>query len=158
MKLTLIAAMDEHGLIGKDNQLPWHISADLKFFKQQTMGKPVLMGRKTCESLPFPLPGRRNLVLTRNPEFTMEGFECIADLNGVNEDEVMVIGGSSIYQWLLPQADRLILTRIKHSFTGDTWFPEVNWDEWQLSRQTRLPINDDNPDYELSFEFYDRTS
>ena len=158
MKLTLIAAMDEQGLIGKDNQLPWHISADLKFFKQQTLGKPVLMGRKTCESLPFPLPGRRNLVLTRNPAFSLDGFETINQLEGLEEDEVMVIGGSTIYEWLLPRADRLILTRIKHQFEGDTWFPEVNWDHWTLTRKTRLPINQDNPDYALSFEFYDRTS
>jgi len=158
MKLTLIAAMDQQGLIGKDNQLPWHISADLQFFKQQTLGKPIVMGRKTCESLPFPLPGRRNLVLTRNKAFKAEGFECIEQLSDIDEQSVMVIGGSSIYRWLLPRGDHLILTRIKHTFTGDTYFPEVNWDQWHLTRKTTVPINDNNPDYELSFEFYDRVS
>jgi dihydrofolate reductase len=156
MKLTLIAAMDQQGLIGKDNQLPWHIPADLKFFKQQTMGKPILMGRKTCESLPFPLPGRRNLVLTRNETFTAEGFETFQDITAVNEKDVMVIGGSTIYELLLPRASHLILTRIHHTFAGDTYFPDVDWTDWQLTRQTRVPVGDDNPNYELSFEFYDR--
>ena len=118
----------------------------------------MLMGRKTCESLPFPLPGRRNLVLSINEAFNAKGFERIQDLKAIEEDDVMVIGGSTIYEWLLPQADQLILTRIHHTFEGDTWFPAIDWSAWQLTRKTRLPINDDNPDYELSFEFYQRAS
>lgn len=159
MSLTLIAAMDKNGLIGKDNQLPWHIPADLKFFKQQTLGKKVLMGRKTCESLPFPLPRRENIVLSRNKDFSKHGFTVITEIDdNLLSDEIMVIGGSTIYELLMPLADTLILTRIDHEFEGDTYFPEVNWSQWLNLRTTYLPISESNKDYNIAFEFYQRIS
>jgi dihydrofolate reductase len=157
MSLTLIAAMDNNGLIGKDNQLPWHIPADLKFFKKQTLGKKVLMGRKTCESLPFPLPNRENIVLSRNKNYIKEGFTVIESLNEtLLSDDVMVIGGSTIYELLLPKATGLIITKIDHEFIGDTYFPEVDWKQWSNFRTTFLPISETNKSYNLAFEFYQR--
>lgn len=155
--LTLIAAMDKHGLIGKDNKLPWHLPADLKFFKQQTLGKTVLMGRKTCESLPFPLPNRTNIVLSRNVNYKKEGFKVINTIEEalLNED-VMVIGGNTLYKLLMPLASSMILTRINHEFEGDTYFPKVDWDQWLKTRTTNLPISKSNPDYNIAFEFYQR--
>lgn len=155
--LTLIAAMDKNGLIGKDNQLPWHLPADLKFFKQQTLGKKVLMGRKTCESLPFPLPKRENIVLSRDQSFEKPGFTVINQLDkNLLSEEVMVIGGSTIYELLMPKASAMILTRIEHEFVGDTYFPEVDWQQWLNTRTTYLPISGSNKDYKLAFEFYQR--
>ena len=157
MSLTLIAAMDKNGLIGKDNQLPWHLPVDLKFFKKQTLGKKVLMGRKTCESLPFPLPNRENIVLSRNSDFTMKGFTVINKLDeALLQQEIMVIGGSTIYQLLMPKASAMILTRIDHEFKGDTYFPEIDWQNWDNIRTTYLPISDTNKDYNISFDFYQR--
>lgn len=157
MSLTLIAAMDKNGLIGKDNQLPWHIPADLQFFKKQTLGKKVLMGRKTCESLPFPLPKRENIVLSRNKEFVKEGFTVINELDEeLMQEEIMVIGGSTIYELLMPLANGMILTRIDHEFEGDTYFPKVDWQAWENTRTTFLPVSENNQDYNLAFEFYQR--
>ena len=156
MKMTLIAAMDEKQLIGAGNDLPWRLPADLKFFKQQTMNKTILMGRKTCQSLPFPLPKRRNLVLSRNADFERDGFEVLPDLDQLpaNLDELMVIGGGGIYELLLPQATHMILTRIHKTLEGDTYFPAVDWSQWQLMRRTNHPISEDNPDFAYDFEFY----
>lgn len=157
MKITLIAAMDENQLIGSNNDLPWHIPADLKFFKQQTSGKTLLMGRKTCESLPFPLPNRRNIVLSRNSNFTRKGFEIINnldDINDLNVDELMIIGGAKIYNLMLEQATHLIITHINGSFTGDTYFPEVNWNQWQMMRLTNNPISEENPEHSFDFKFF----
>ena len=152
--ITLIAAMDTNGLIGKNNRLPWHLPVDLKFFKQQTLGKTILMGRKTCESLPFPLPNRRNIVLSRNKVFSKPGFDIINNIdNKILDDEVMVIGGSTLYELLMPQASHMILTRIDHEFEGDTYFPNVDWELWRNTRTTRLPISDQNPEYNIAFEF-----
>lgn len=155
--ITLIAAMDQNNLIGHNNSLPWHLPADLKFFKQQTLGKTVLMGRKTCESLPFVLPKRRNLVLSHNQSFKQPGFEVVNDINELDEEaELMVIGGAKIYQLMLPKATHLILTRIHATFEGDTYFPEVDWTEWQINRITNHPISDDNPDFAYDFVFYQK--
>ncbi|MEZ5472553.1 MAG: dihydrofolate reductase [Marinicella sp.] len=157
MSLTLIAAMDKNGLIGKNNQLPWHLPVDLKFFKKQTLGKKVLMGRKTCESLPFPLPNRENIVLSRNLDFTKKGFTIINKLDGeLLQQEIMVIGGSTIYELLMPQASAMILTRIDYEFDGDTYFPAIDWHIWNNIRTTYIPISESNKDYPLAFEFYER--
>lgn len=155
--LTLIAAMDKNGLIGKDNKLPWHLPVDLKFFKQQTVGKTVLMGRKTCESLPFPLPKRKNIVISRNPNFQKDGFEVFNHIENVPlDDDIMVIGGSTVYKMLMPVAKGMILTRINHVFDGDTHFPKVNWNQWLNIRTTHLPVSETNPDFSIDFEFYQR--
>ncbi len=158
MKITLIAAMDQNQLIGNNNALPWQLPEDLKFFKRQTTGKTLLMGRKTCESLPFPLPNRKNLVITRNPSFKRVGFKVIHDLNMIGDelDELMVIGGAKIYQLMLPFATHLILTKINHSFDGDTYFPKVNWGEWHIKRITNNPISENNQKFSYDFIFYER--
>jgi dihydrofolate reductase len=156
-KITLIAAMDQNNLIGNKNALPWHLPADLKFFKQQTTGKTILMGRKTCESLPFVLPKRRNLVLSRNQSFNRKGFEIVNNLEQLDQvQDLMVIGGAKIYELMLPMATHLIFTKIHAEFDGDTHFPTVDWAAWQINRITNIPISADNPNYAFDFIFYEK--
>ena len=134
--LSLIVAMDENRLIGLNNSLPWHLPADLAYFKRTTMGKPVVMGRKTFESIGKSLPGRRNIVITGNADYNAPGCE-IADsieaaMSLVHEnDEVMLIGGASLYQQTIEGATKLYITRIHQSFEGDTWFPEFDLSDWK---------------------------
>ncbi len=159
MKITLIAVMDSNQLIGCDNDLPWRLSADLKFFKQQTNGKTLLMGRKTCESLPFPLPNRRNIVISRNTDFVREGFETINNLEAITHldtDELMVIGGAKIYALMMNQATHIIITKINSKFEGDTYFPKTDWNQWQIQRVTNNPVSADNPDFSFDFVFYEK--
>ena len=121
--ITLILATDENDLMGKDNTLPWKLPEDLKYFKRMTLDKTLLMGRKTCESLPFPLPKRRNIVITRNKYFTKKGFEVIHNLSELPDlDELIVIGGSTIYTLLLPHSNTVLLTRVYGTHEGDTYF------------------------------------
>jgi len=155
MKISLIVAMASNRVIGLDNQMPWHLSADLKKFKKITMGSVILMGRKTFESIGRPLPGRTNIIISRNPEYQQEG--CLV-FNSVekalecchNEKEVFVIGGSALYEMLLPVADRLYLTEIKKEFFGDTFFPEMDTEYW--FEMEREDIHDD-PDAAFSYSF-----
>lgn len=137
MLVSIIAAMDRNRLIGSDNQLPWHLPADLAHFKKVTMGKPVIMGRKTYESIGRPLPGRTNIVLTRSGDFQSEGVVVAHNLeqaldHAADADEVMIIGGSSLYELALPLVDRLYLTFIEYSYQGDAWFPDFDPAEWQV--------------------------
>jgi dihydrofolate reductase len=154
--LTFILAMDENKLIGSNNDLPWRLPADLKYFKQQTLNKIILMGRKTCESLPFVLPKRRNIVLTRNINFSRQGFEIIHKLDSINDldDEVMVIGGAMIYRILMPYAKKLLITKIHQQFKGDTHF---EWDEkdWHLTDKIDNKADDKNK-YNYSFLTYQK--
>jgi dihydrofolate reductase len=152
-RLSLIVAMDENRLIGNDNQLPWRLPADLAFFKRTTMGKPIIMGRKTFDSIGRPLPGRRNIVITRDPEFSAEGCEVVhsieAALAGCSDhDELMLIGGATLYEQTLDQVSCLYVTRIHHSFSGDTWFPEFDVRHWKISEQ-----QDFDPDQSNSFAY-----
>jgi len=156
-KVTLIAAMDQNNLIGHNNSLPWHLPADLRFFKQQTMGKTLIMGRKTCESLPFALPKRKNLVLSHNELFTRKGFEVVHSLDQLqSEHDLMVIGGAKIYQLMLPQATHLIITKIHDTFAGDTYFPGLEWSDWKIKRLTNNPVSTENPDFAYDFIFYEK--
>lgn len=132
----MIAAMANNRVIGLDNNMPWHLPADLQHFKKVTTGKPVIMGRKTFESIGRPLPGRRNIIITRNENYSASGIETVttpeAALDLVNQvEEVMIIGGGNIYQQFLPLATRLYLTFIDLAVEGDTQFPdyqaETNW-------------------------------
>lgn len=140
--LSLIAAVAENGVIGNDNALPWHLPDDLKRFKAITMGHPVIMGRKTYESIGRPLPGRRNIVISRNPEYMADGCEtatslpaAIAACSGAS-DEVFVIGGAQIYAEAMPQARRLYLTEIRRAFEGNARFPAVDSTQWrEVSRE-----------------------
>ncbi len=123
--LSLIAAMDENRLIGNANDLPWHLPADLAFFKRTTMGKPIIMGRKTFESIGKPLPGRLNIVITGNTEFKAEGCEVVADVETAlaicsDAEELMLIGGASLYGQMIERASSMYITHIHHAFSGDT--------------------------------------
>ena len=154
-KLSLIVAMDEDRLIGSDNGLPWNLPADLAFFKRTTMGKPIVMGRKTFESIGRPLPGRRNIVVTRDPDFSPEGCDIANSIDAAldlctDDEEVMLIGGASLYQQSLARAAQLYITRIHHRFTGDTWFPDFDESEWRV--ESREDCNaDPNNAYAYSF-------
>ncbi len=129
--------MDQNRLIGKNNNLPWRLPADLKRFKSITLGKPVIMGRKTYESIGKPLPGRRNIIISRRTGYSAEGCEIVSGLDiaiGIasKDAEVMIIGGGSIYQQALPVANRMYLTVIAHAFDGDAWFPAYNESDWKV--------------------------
>lgn len=154
LKLTFILAMDKNNLIGSNNDLPWRLPADLKYFKQQTLNKTIIMGRKTCESLPFVLPKRRNIVLTRNVNFQREGFEMIHKLDNLKDlaDEAFVIGGSMIYKLLMPQATKLLITKIHHEFSGDTYFDWIS-SRWNLKSRVDHSANENNL-YNYSFLEY----
>jgi len=150
-KISLIAAMANDRVIGKDNDMPWHMPADLKHFKQVTMGKPVIMGRKTYESIGRPLPGRTNIVITRNLDWKIDGVEVVNSPENALEllqdvEEVMVIGGGNIYQQFLPKADCLYLTFIDLEVEGDTRFPDWKQNaEWTLIEQQEFAADDKNP-------------
>ena len=136
MILSLIAAMDNNRLIGKDNDLPWHLPADLQHFKSVTMNKPILMGRKTYDSIGRPLPGRQNIVITRN-DIKIEGVTVVNSIDEAissakDAEEVMVIGGSSIYELVLPEVQRMYLSFVEGEFEGDAWFPEFDENEWKI--------------------------
>ena len=153
-KLTYILAMDENNLIGSDNNLPWRLPADLKYFKEKTLNKTILMGRKTCESLPFVLPNRRNIVLTRNINFSRQGFDLIHKLDSINDldDEIMVIGGAMVYKLLMPYTNKLLITKIHHKFKGDTHF-EWNEKDWQLTKRIDHQADEKNK-FDYSFLSY----
>ncbi|MFT5576332.1 MAG: dihydrofolate reductase [Bermanella sp.] len=161
--LAMIAAMARNRVIGRDNQLPWHISADLKHFKRTTLGKPIVMGRKTFESIGRPLPGRTNIVVSRQLGYQPEGVIVVADTEAAVQaaldvartdraDEVMVIGGEQIYRSLLPFARRLYLTEVDCDVGGDAWFPALADNEWrELDREAR-----EEGDWRFSFVLLER--
>ena len=156
----MIAAMDRNRLIGNNNQLPWHLPADFAHFKAVTMGKPIIMGRKTYESIGKPLPGRRNIVLSRNKTLCYEGVDCVSSFDEAlalvaDEDEVMIIGGSTIYEMLLPRADRLYLTFVEADFEGDAWFPAIDPDIWQEVESRTHPADEKNA-YACRFVTYEK--
>lgn len=157
--ISIIAAVAENGVIGDRNALLWHISEDLRYFKSVTSGHPVVMGRKTWESLGRPLPNRTNVVVTRQV-LAFDGALTVHSLSEAaalfpDEDEVFIIGGAQIYAEALPAADRLYLTRVGRTYEGDARFPE--WDEsaWRLIRSESFP-NGSNYPYPFSFELYER--
>ncbi|MGL5375793.1 MAG: type 3 dihydrofolate reductase [Aeromonas veronii] len=162
MKISMIAAMAHDRVIGKDNQMPWHLPADLAHFKRVTLGKPVLMGRKTFESIGRPLPGRRNLVISRNPDYQAEGIEVVGSveaalalLAGSSVEELMVIGGGHLYAEMLPSADCLYLTRIDLAVEGDTRFPAFDDGQWQRIECESHSADEKNP-HPYSFETWQR--
>ncbi len=154
-KLSAIVAYDENRVIGLNNQLPWRLPADLKHFKQVTMGKPIVMGRKTWDSIGRPLPGRENIVLTRQAQFQPEGCTAIHDLDALQQlqqqhAETLIIGGASVYQATLPLIDTLYITQIAGSFEGDAWFPAWDAQQWQVVEQQQHTADADNP-YDYCF-------
>lgn len=147
----MIAAMADDRIIGLDNKMPWHLPADLQFFKRVTLGKPVIMGRKTYQSIGRPLPGRQNIVLTRDTTLNIEGVDCVQTLEQATQlagdvDEVMIIGGATIYEQYLEKADRLYLTFIDLKTKGDTKFPDFKAiAQWQEVQQEAHLKDDKNP-------------
>lgn len=142
MKLALVVAMANNGVIGRDNELPWHLPADLKYFKKITMKRPIIMGRLTYESIGRPLPGRCNIVITRNVAWQAEGVHTFTDIEEAlnyardraqleSVDEMMVIGGEQIFRQLLDRANRLYLTLIDAEVEGDASFPDIDYSQWQ---------------------------
>lgn len=161
MILSLIAAMDRNRLIGNNNQLPWHLPVDLAHFKKITLGKPIVMGRKTYESIGRPLPGRTNIVLSRSG-FQADGVECVSNIceavaKVANADEIVVIGGSSIYEMLLDVVDRMYLTFVDGDFKGDAWFPEFDVEQWSISEEEMMTADKDNQ-YGCRFITYDKNA
>ena len=162
MKLSIIVAVAEYGIIGRDNDLPWYLPADLKRFKRLTMGHHLLMGRKTFEAIGRALPGRTTVVISRGQPALPEGVKLAASLDEAitlaaqaNDDEAFVAGGAQIYNLALPRADRLYLTRIHAAIEGDTRFPEVVESDWELvSKEDHEP--DEKNKYRYSFLVQDR--
>ena len=161
MRIALIAAMANNNVIGKDNDMPWHLPDDLKFFKSKTVGKPVIMGRKTFESIGSrPLPNRPNFVVSRNSDLKLEGVEVFSSVDDVlatlsNVDEVIIMGGGQLYKEMLPRADRLYLTLIDAEIEGDTFFP--NWQAlaWNPLEKVRHEA-DERHAYAFDFVTMDR--
>ncbi len=170
--LSMIVATADNNIIGKDNDMPWHLPADLAYFKKVTLGKPIIMGRKTYESIGRPLPGRRNIVISRDETYIPKGKGAaigvdvvtsveqalsLVDGSDGNEavDEIMVIGGGAIYQHCLPNADRLYVTHIKAAIDGDTQFPNYDDGNWRKT-DSELRQSDDKNAYDLDFCVYQR--
>jgi dihydrofolate reductase len=159
--ISFIVAMDENRVIGKDNQLPWHLPEDLKFFKRVTMGHPIAMGRKTHESIGRILPGRENIIITRQSTYQREGctvFNSVGDFVDYarrTNDEIFIIGGAEIFKETFQHADRLYITHINDKFEGDTFFPEFDESEWELISSEQGLKDEKNP-YDYEFKIYDR--
>ena len=151
MTISLVVAASKNNVIGRNGGLPWHLPDDLRHFKRLTTGKPVVMGRRTFESIGRPLPDRRNIVMTRDPDYAAEGCNAVSSVDEAldlvaDADEVMVIGGGQVYRDFLPSADRLYLTRVQAEVDGDTYFPEITETEWLLV-STEHHAADDRHDY-----------
>jgi dihydrofolate reductase len=162
LTLSLLVAVSENNVIGKDNQLPWHLPNDLKYFKNQTWGMPILMGRKTFESIGNPLQGRKSIVITRNKNWHHENVavvhsveEAIIKAKDYGVKEVFVIGGAEIFNTSFNQANRIYLTRVHHQFDGDTFFPEVSNVDWNLM-QSRFCAADEKNEYSHTFQVWER--
>lgn len=161
MTISIIAAVANNNVIGNKNQLPWKLPADMRHFRELTMGKPVIMGSLTYESIGRPLPGRDNIVLTKDPEYKAPGCKIACSLDealalaensemGQQAREAMICGGASVYRQYLPRADRMYLTLIEADFEGDAFFPEFDMQEWEEEERTcREP--DQNNKYKYSF-------
>ncbi len=159
-RISLIVAMASNRVIGHDGRLPWHLPADLRFFKTTTMGHPIVMGRRTYESIGRPLPGRRSLVLSRDRTYSGEGIEVYGSLDNAlaacnDGSEVFVIGGASVYAAALPRAVRLWLTRVHAVLEGDTWLPEFEKTGWRLDWSESRAADQDHA-HPFTFERWER--
>ena len=164
MIVSLLLAASENNVIGHNNQLPWHLPNDLKYFKNLTWGLPILMGRKTFDSIGKPLPGRQSIVITRNPHWQHDGVDVVHSLEeaiqraeALGANEVFIIGGAEIFNSALPTAKRIYLTRIHHRFDGDVFFPEIDSAEWQLASSRFLAADEKNA-YDHTYQVWERTS
>jgi dihydrofolate reductase len=164
MRISIIAAIAENGIIGRGGQLPWRLSDDLKRFKRLTMGHTIIMGRRTWESIGRALPGRRTVVVTRNPavRVDLKDVEIAGSIDAAiqlakdaGDDEAFIVGGAEMYRESLALADRLHVTRVHANVDGDTCFPEVHWSDWRLV-ESEPHAADEKNEYDCSFEVYDR--
>jgi dihydrofolate reductase len=159
--LSLIVATAKNNIIGKDNDMPWHLPADLAYFKKTTLGKPIIMGRKTFESIGRPLPGRRNIVISRDENYAAQGIDAVTSVDAAlalveGVEEVMVIGGGAIYKHCLPAATRLYVTHIDADIDGDTQFPDYDVEhDWQKVSSDKFNADEKNS-YDLDFCLYQR--
>lgn len=163
--LSLIAAVADNGVIGRNGELPWRLSADLQRFKSLTMGHAIVMGRKTRESINRALPGRVMIIVSRQPYYTAPGchvalgldaaLALASSLPNIARDEIFVIGGGELYRAALPRAAKIYLTRVHASPAGDAWFPDVDWNQWNLAGAERHAADAKN-EYDYSFEDYER--
>lgn len=162
MRIVAIAAMSENRVIGCHNKLPWHLPADLHHFKALTMDKPILMGRRTYDSIGRALPGRCNIVITREAGFHAPGCVVTNSIEGALDaasysEEIFIIGGALLYEHLLPRIQRLYLTIVHHKFAGDTYFPELNMKEWVEHQREDFEADETNQ-FPYSFLILDRIS
>jgi dihydrofolate reductase len=156
----MIVAASANNVIGADAGLPWRLPEDMRRFKEITMGKPMIMGRLTFETIGKALPGRRSIVLTRQADYAKEGVEVVTTVAAALElagdaEEVMIIGGGKVYEQFLPMTDRIYLTRVHEEFDGDTFFPEIDEDEWRIASSEPMPPNDQRP-FSISFQTLER--
>lgn len=162
MQLSLIVAVSQNGVIGYCGELPWHLSADLRRFKSITMGHTLIMGRKTFESIGRKLPGRESIVISRQPGYEAAGCHVVPDWPSVKkivgaDRQAFVIGGRAIYALTLPFVQRMYWTQVEAIVQGDVRFPQVEWDQWQLSSDEPHPA-DERDDHAFRFQIYDRRS
>ncbi len=167
MTIALIVAASKNNVIGRNNQLPWHLPGDLQYFKAMTLGKPVIMGRKTFESIGKPLPGRDNIVISRQADYPSEGIKLVSSLdqavalgesiNLINgADEVMIIGGAQIYAESLDLADRVYLTRVHRYVEGDAYFPDLDAELWHQIAREDISAKEPNP-FDFSYLVLERS-
>jgi dihydrofolate reductase len=164
MKLSLLLAVSENNVIGRDNKLPWHLPDDLKYFKNLTWGMPILMGRKTFDSIGKALPGRKSIVVTRNTGWQHEGVEVVYSIRDAfskaenfGAKEIFVIGGAEIFTAALPAANKIYLTRIHQEFEGDVFFTPINHHEWRLV-SSRFCTADEKNAYDHTYQVWERIS
>ena len=159
MTISFIVAKAKNNVIGKDNQLIWHLPADLKYFKKMTMGRTVIMGRKTYDSMGKPLPGRMNVIITRQKNFHPDGVivepSIESALKDLKVEEVFIIGGGEIFKHAMPFADKMYVIEIDESFEGDVYFPEINPKEWEIIESVPYPKDEKNI-YDFSINTYRR--
>jgi len=158
--INLVVAASQNNVIGAAGQLPWHLSDDLKRFKTLTMGKPIVMGRKTFESIGRALPGRQNIVMTTQKDYDAAGCDVVASpgeavITAAPGSDIMVIGGGEVYQLFLPLANRIYLTRVQTEVDGDTFFPEIAASTWQETAREEFTAGDHN-DHDFAVITYDR--
>ncbi len=161
MLLTAVVAATENNVIGRDNGMPWHLPADLQHFKSVTLGSPVLMGRKTFEAIGRPLPGRRNLVLTRSAAFSVPGLEVVHSLEEAialagDVPELMIIGGAALYELALPRTQRVHLTRLHMTLEGDAHFPALPESQWREVSRSARRLADERNACDMSFLVLER--
>ena len=162
MVISFIVAASENNVIGKDNRLPWHLPTDMRYFKNITWGMPVIMGRKSFDALGKPLNGRKNIVITRNKNWKASGVQVVQSIDKAivlasqtDAKEIFITGGAEIFRAALPSADKIYLTRVHGNFDGDAFFPELNEEEWKLTRRFDCEPDEKNA-YALSFQVWER--